>query len=63
MIVISLSCSKDDIIEKIQNTSNHLGAKVIPDDLGTNGWGGKWGIVLLMSKKKIEIMEKMTRND
>lgn len=45
MIVVSLSCNKGDIIEKGQNTWNHLGVKVIPDELGTNGWGGKWEIM------------------
>lgn len=42
---------------------NHLGAKVIPDDLGTNGWGGRWELCVAGVKKKIKIMEKMTRND
>lgn len=41
MITISLSSNKVDTLKNIQGTWNHLGAKVIPDDLGTNGWGGK----------------------
>lgn len=60
MIVVSLSCNKGDIIEKGQSTWNHLGVKVIPDELAGEG-NGKLCVVEV--KKIIKIMEKMTRND
>lgn len=41
----SLSYNKGDILKNIQDAWNHLGVKGIPDDLGTNGWGGRWKIM------------------
>lgn len=41
----SLSYNKGGILKNVQDAWNHLGAKGIPDDLGTNCWGGRWEIL------------------